>query len=115
MSCLSVVRGRAVVYELQRRLLGLEQLRQGDSERTRKVLKISQRRVPSSEFNACEVHPVDVRFLGKTLLGPALLGSQLSNALGKRLGRRRRWGRWWDAAFRHSEMLVGAAQLLNKL
>ena len=62
------------------RLLVLEQLRQGDSERTREVLKISQRRVSSSEFNASEVYPMDVRFLGQPLLRPALLGSQLANA-----------------------------------
>jgi hypothetical protein len=45
-------------------------------------------------------------------LRPAFLGSQLANALGKRLGR---WWRRWETAFRHSEMVVGAAQLLNKL
>ncbi len=64
------------------------------------------------QFNPRKVNAVDVRFLSEPLLRPTLLRSQLPNTLGEGLGC---W-RWrWDAAFRHSEMVVGAAELLNKL
>ena len=64
------------------------------------------------QFNARKVNAVDVRFLSEPLLRPTLLRSQLANPLGQWLGCRR-WR--WDAAFRHSEMVVGAAELLTKL
>jgi hypothetical protein len=64
------------------------------------------------QFNPRKVHAVNVRLFGETLLRPTLLGSQVPDALGEGSGcgwRRR------ETAFRHSEMVVGAAQLLNKL
>ena len=55
---------------------------------------------------------MDSSAMGEFFLGPALCLAKDSNALGEWLGGRR-WDR--EATLRHPEMLLGAANLLNKL
>ena len=84
-----------------------------NAQRSRDIFEIPERRIPLRELDPGQVDAVDVGAVGEFLLRPPLGVPQLANALGQRLGGRRR--RRWTATFRHAETLPGVTNWLNKL
>ena len=90
-----------------------KQVRQRYTERSCDVFEIPERRVALRQLDPGQVDPVDVGAVCEFFLRPPLGVPQLANALGQRLGGRRR--RRGTATFRHAEMLPGVTNWLNKL
>jgi hypothetical protein len=76
------------------------------------IFEIPQGRIPGPEFDAGQIHTMDVRFFRKALLGPTLLRFPLPNALSVWLGGGR--GRRC-ASLRHAQMVFRSGEWLNKL
>jgi hypothetical protein len=63
--------------------LRLKQFTYGDAERPRNPDQIPQGRVSSRRLDAAQVRAMDVCLLGKALLGPTLLVSEIADADGE--------------------------------